>query len=199
MLETFDGLTWSLGSFAACFSYFLTSTDSFKLPVIFTLLSLLSFSWILVFVNDRTTFRRGAGNGIICGLLSVSNSLISLHSPLLKTSLIISVLLVLLFLLSSSPIPTFDLKVTLLMSFIVIGLLSSVLETVLWIEIASVCVSLIVLTSLMTYAPGSFTLGEFCIVSTLSGLPLPIALTEIGISRLCAVALLSGEIGRAHV
>jgi dolichol kinase len=46
----------------------------------------------------------------------------------------------------------------------------------------------------MTYAPGSFTLGEFFIVATLSGLPLRFAITEVGITRLCAVAILAGAL-----
>jgi dolichol kinase len=104
---------------------------------------------------------------------------------------IAAALIALIFLLSSAPVATYDVRVTLLVFVVVVGALGSSFGSPLWVECAAALSALTVLTSLMTHAPGAFTLGEFFIVATLAALPVPAALAGGGRARFCAVALLA--------
>jgi dolichol kinase len=190
-MDVCDAVTWTLGSATAAICHFSAHFDYTR---DYCLLMLIGFSWLLTATNDRPKFRHGAGNGIVCGLLAVSSALLSIDSPLFATAVTHSLVLALVFLLSPSTVPTLDWKVCLLAYTAVVGALSYFLSLTWWIEGLSVAVGLFTLTALMVHAPSAFTLGEFLLVSTLSSLPLKVALTGDMIGRFAAVGAVAGII-----
>lgn len=187
-LEVLDSITWS---FVFCLSILIRIYQGFFIDAIF-LFILLVTSWTVSFLNDRPQFRQGAGNGIICGFLSVPATLASVGSPLLYPALLVNIIFSLLFILSPTLVPTTDFRFNIIVSFLVTFLFSLSNENLYVLSITALF-GLMVISCLMKYASGSFTIGEFVMVSTLSCLPIKLIFTEEnGVTRFSSIFIVFG-------
>ena len=188
-LEDYDSLTWAVASFVSAILCLLSHVDYLGSIL---LLCLVGGAFALSLRNKRPTFRSGAGNGIVCGLVAVPAALAALDSPMFHTALIVALIMCVMFLASDALIPSFDYRVDPLVPLGVSVFLGYIFGMSLVRLAGSVAVSLWTLTILMMYAPGSFSLGEFFMVSTLSSLPVYVIVNESGIPRFSAIYVLFG-------
>ncbi|OHT06250.1 phosphatidate cytidylyltransferase family protein [Tritrichomonas foetus] len=166
-LETLDAVTWSIG---CCSAIFIRLFQGGYVDSIF-LFSLLVMSWILHLLNNRPQFRQGAGHGVVCGFLSVPSAVAVLNSHHLHSALTVDFIFCLLFIISPYLVPTTDFRFSIVIPILVTLLFYTITNEDLIVLSCTVLLGLFVLTCLMKYAPGSFSIGEFVMVSTLSSLP----------------------------
>ncbi|KAH0787128.1 dolichol kinase-like [Histomonas meleagridis] len=192
-LETLDAITWSIGTVLSI----ILKTYNHKIVDAILLFVLLILSTVLNNINNRPTFRQGAGNGIICGCLAIPSALAALESNLFQISITISISTVLLFIITKSLTPTTDLKVCpwapLIVTYGSSLLYQWEIKYLLQCFLA-VSLSLFVLTVLIRFAPNSFTIGEFIFVSSLVSLPIPSAMNSTGITKFSSVFIIFGVI-----
>lgn len=187
-LEVLDSITWSL---VLCSSIFIRIFQGFFIDSIFLFLLLIS-SWIVSVLNSRPQFRQGARNGIICGFLSVPATLAAVGSSLLYPAILVDIIFSLLFILSPTLVPSTDFRFNIIVTLLVTFLFSLTKENI-FILLVTAIFGLMVISCLMKYAPGSFTLGEFVMVSTLSCLPIKLIFTEEnGIVRFSSIFIVFG-------
>jgi dolichol kinase len=187
--ENCDAIIWSVGCIAASCTRALFASDYLGACL---LLLILLVSWFLRISNTRSGFRQGGGDGIVCGLVAIPSALAAINFPQFNMAVVFALILGLCFLLSSALIPLYDVKVWPIVALLVIGVLYSFCPPL--HSIVSTSFALFVLFALMRYVPGSFTLGELFMVSTLTSLPVPIILVSTGIPRFCAMAVIAGII-----
>lgn len=165
MLEEFDSTTWTLSTICALYSLYLDDNIAGMLFLILLIIT----TWIMNFTDSRPPFRQGAGSGIVCGALSIPVALASLNSKYFPTSLIICISITILFSVTRILIPTYDFKFSVAIPVIILFVSYYFLHLKLIYEFFSLFESIVVITCLLKYAPGSFTIGECIMVSTLSG------------------------------
>lgn len=187
-LEDLDALTWSVGLVAALAARMIAS----DMMGVFFMLVLLVIAGVLSRVNQLPSFRHGAGHGIVGGLIAVPSALAAVGSPYFATALSVSLTFAFMFMFSKRTAPIFDWKVTPLVPAIVVLSIGHFLSVSYIMEICCVAMGLWTLTCLMKYAPGSFTLGEFFMVSILSSLPVHAIWTTKGITFFSSLFILSG-------
>lgn len=199
-LEFFDAFTWSICLF---FSIMLRFRKDDYVDAGFLLLHFV-LTWIHRCLNIRKNFRHGAGDGIVCGSLAIPAALGSLETNTFHICIIVSIIFDILFILNRNGVPTIEIKLSPVLSFIIIISICKVysilpyttvnLMTFPTISIISVSVflSLFVLTILMKFAPSSFTIGECIMVSTLSSVPIFSIFKSQGIQRFSSLYIISG-------
>ena len=187
-LELFDSILWSLNSLLISINCY----NKNKFIESYLLLFLNLFSWINNYFDERKSFRSNCSSAIICGLLSVPTTLISLNSIYSSISLSNSFLNSLLFLITSQNIPTFDIIIFIPLLFLISTLFSYFYEINFLILLISLIFSSFVLTILMKFTPKSFSIGELLIVSSLSSLPIITFIESIGINQINSSFILSG-------
>ena len=190
-LEGWDAVTWAASS---CVAMMLRITSKVDYIGSFLLLCLLCGAFVLMNINQRPMFRPGAGSGIVCGLMAVPSALAAIDSPMFHTALVVAIVLCALFLSSKSVIPRLDSPIELITAIVISIILTFVLGLSVFLTICAVAMGCATLIVLMTYAPDSFSLGEFLMVSTLSTLPLHVFWCERGIPHFEACFVLAGII-----
>lgn len=187
-LESFDSMAWS---YAISVATFIRWAQHFYFDA-FILILLLFSGWIFSIYDVRPHFRQGAGKGIICGTFSVPAALASIGSPLTHSAVALDFTISLLFILSPNLIPSMDFRFNIIVTLLVTFLFSFGNENIIILMI-SVVFGLFVLSCLMKFAPGSFTLGEFIMVSTLSSLPIKLIFTtEDKITHFSSIFIVTG-------
>lgn len=138
-------------------------------------------AWMLLFFCVKKTFRKNASPGFVSGFIAVPSALVARGSPNANLALLIALTLSILYLVSVRLVPTEDLLYSIV--FQVVGVVvACVMFRYKWLQaIASFVMVYAVHTVLMKYAPNSFTIGEFVIVSMLSMLPVSCLFTANGV------------------
>jgi len=126
--------------------------------------------------------------------VAVPSALAAVGSPLFPSALTASLVLALPFLCSNSAVSTLDFRLNPTIPLSVVFALSRVLRAPLAALACAVAMALWSLTALVTCAPASFTRGEFCLVSVLSGLPVHALWLVQGVPRFSALYVLFGVI-----
>ena len=188
-LEVLDAFTWSFSLFESIFLR-AVHEDYIECILLFTLFIA---SWMSHIINNRPAFRQGAGDGIVCGFLSVPSVLAAIDSSLLYPTVSLNLSLAIIFILSKALVPTTDFKFSLTIPFLVTALFSYVTQEDIIMMLCAVFFGIFVITCLMKYAPGSFSIGEFVMVSSLSSLPIrAIFDSSDDIERFCAIFIVFG-------
>jgi len=187
ILETLDSLTWSMNFIFTLLQRLLSGEiHVFAFGVV-----LLGITWVCNYKQSRPPFRQNAGAAVVCGLISVTNAMLSLQSKHFSTCMSCSIVFGLSLLTNNNLIPTLDViypAICVIISALVSWIFNDSTITVL----LSVFFASLVMTILMKYASGSFTIGEYIIVSTLSCLPIRVIIEEDGISQISSMFIIAG-------
>lgn len=187
-LETLDSYTWSF-VLGAVIAYSLAQrhfTDSVLLTV------LLILSWIASLKNNRPTLRRGAGPQIVGGLISVPAALSALNSDVSLVSFSVSISFSLVFSISSKQIPSMDLPISVPVACAIPGLISYFFDEEYIVTYAATIFAFFVVSVVMKHAPGSFSIGEGMMVSTLCSLPIKSLFCDSELPQFSAAFIIGG-------
>lgn len=187
-LEIWDSFVWSSASFIIA----LRDGLEHKYVNSIYLGALLVLSWLNHLLHQRPVFRHGSAPQIVGGLLAVPTALVALGSIHAFDAVVIAITFATLFLLSTSRIPTFDFKFSIATVLAVPSIITYLSKENYIITISTTLFSAFVITVLMRRAPGSFTVGEAIMVSTLAGLPIRTLVSSDPLVQIDSALVLDG-------